>query len=172
MKMKTKNWGNLAEFIGMVSIVAGLTLVAWEIHQANNIAKAQMVMDLASQANEFNSATFANPEVAELAKVMSDPNHQNASEIQESMMSGVAWHFSNIFWSAQRAYDNGVLDDDDIRNYQASIAWHIENHPGLKPTFIKVYDTAPWLRDMYVFQPLVEMVCESRNDCVDFTLGE
>ena len=165
--MKERNWGKFAEFIGVVSIVAGLILVAWEIHQANNIAKAQMVMDLASQANEFNSSTFANPEVAELAKALADPDQFDISEVQESMMSGVAWHFSNIFWSAQRAYDNGVLDDDDIRNYQASLAWHIENHPGLKPTFMKVYDTAPWLRDMYVFQPLVEMVCETRQDCAD-----
>ena len=167
MEMKEKNWGNFAELIGMVSIVAGLILVAWEINQANNIAKAQMVMDLAAQANEFNSATFGNPEVAELAKAMSDPNHNDISEIQASMMSGVAWHFTNVFWSAQKAYDNGVLGDDDIRNYQASVAWHIENHPGLKPTFMIVYDTAPWLRDMYVFQPLVEMVCESRKNCVD-----
>ena len=167
MEMKEKNWGNFAELIGMVSIVAGLILVAWEINQANNIAKAQMVMDLAAQANEFNSATFGNPEVAELAKAMSDPNHNDISEIQASMMSGVAWHFTNVFWSAHKAYDNGVLGDDDIRNYQASVAWHIENHPGLKPTFMIVYDTAPWLRDMYVFQPLVEMVCESRKNCVD-----
>ena len=167
MELKEKNWGNFAELIAVLSIVAGLILVAWEIHQANNIAKAQMVMDLAGQANEFNSATFGNPDVAELAIAMSDPNYDDISEIQESMMSGVAWHFTNVFWSAQRAYDNGVLGDDDIRNYQASVAWHIENHPGLRPTFVKVYDTAPWLRDMYVFQPLVEMVCESRKNCED-----
>ena len=101
MEMKEKHWGNFAELIGVVSIVAGLILVAWEIHQANNIAKAQMVMDLAAQANEFNSATFGNPQVAELAKATSDPNHNDISEIQESMMSGVAWHFTNVFWSAQ-----------------------------------------------------------------------
>ena len=165
--MNNKNWRNIVELVGIISIVGGLALVAWEINQANNIAKAQMVMDLAAQANEFNSATFGNPEVAALAKAMSDPNLNDVSEIQESMMSGVAWHFTNVFWSAQRAYDNGVLDDDDIRNYQASVAWHIENHPGLRPTFMIVYDTAPWLRDMYVFQPLVQMVCESRNTCLD-----
>ena len=133
--MKEKNLGKLAELIGLVSIVAGLILVAWEVHQANNIAKAQMVMELAAQANEFNSATYGNPQVAELARAMSDPNQIDVSETQAWMMSGVAWH--------------------------------IENHPGLKPTFMKVYDTAPWIRDMYVFQPLVEMVCESRNNCVD-----
>ena len=172
LDMKNKNWGSFAELIGVASIVAGLILVAWEIHQANNIAKAQMVMDLAAQANEFNSATFGNPDVAELAAAIADPNHFEFSETQESMMSGVAWHFTNIFWSAQRAYDNGLLGDDDIQNYQSSVAWHIENHPGLKPAFMTVYDTAPWIRDMYVFQPLVEMVCESRDDCLDLSANE
>ena len=170
--MKEMNWGKVAELVGLVSIVTGLILVAWEIHQANNIAKAQVVLGLAAQANEFNSATYENPEVAELVKVISDPDHIGFSETQESMMTGVAWHFTNIFWSAQSAYDNGLLGDDDIQNYQSSVAWHIENHPGLKPAFMVVYDTAPWIRDMYVFRPLVEMVCESRNDCVDPTLDE
>jgi hypothetical protein len=155
--MKSKNWRGVAEIVGLVSVVAGLILVAWEIRQANHIAKAQMVLEIAAQANEFNSSTFENPHVAELAAAISDPGHTDFTETQESMMSGVAWHFANLFWSAQRAYDNGLLSDNDIRMYQASMAWHIENHPGLRPAFIKVYDTAPWIRDMFVFEPLVEL---------------
>ena len=165
--MNNKNWRDAAEIVGMISIVAGLILVAWEIRQANDIAKAQMVMDIAAQANEFNSATFANPDVADLVAAASDPEHVEFSETQESMMTATAWHFANIFWSAQKAYDNGLLGDDDILMYQASMAWHIENHPGMRPAFINVYDTAPWLRDMFVFQPLVELACASRRDCVD-----
>ena len=73
--MKNKNWRDVAEIVGMISIVAGLILVAWEVRQASNIAKAQMVMELAAQANEFNSATYGNPEVAELVTAVSDPSH-------------------------------------------------------------------------------------------------
>ena len=50
--MKSKNWRDVAEIVGVISIVAGLVLVAWEVRQANNIAATQMVMDLAAQANE------------------------------------------------------------------------------------------------------------------------
>lgn len=64
--MKNRNWRDVAEIIGIVSIVAGLILVAWEVRQANNIAKTQMVMELVAQANEFNSATYENEEVANL----------------------------------------------------------------------------------------------------------
>ena len=165
--MKKTRWRDVAEIVGLICIVGGLVQVAWEVRQANDIAKAQMVMDLAAQANEFNSATFSNPEVADLAAAIADPNHTGYSKTQESMMSGVAWHFSNIFWSAQRAYDNGVLDDDDIQMYQSSLAWHLENHPGLKSAYKTVYDTAPWLRDMYVFRPLVELYGNSEAERVD-----
>jgi hypothetical protein len=127
--MKNKNWRDVAEIVGMISIVAGLILVTWEVRQANNIAKAQIVMDLAAQANEFNSATYGNSEVAELVAAISDPSHIDFSETQESMMTGVAWHFANIFWSAQRAYDNGLLGDDGILMYQSSLAWHSRTGP-------------------------------------------
>jgi hypothetical protein len=167
--MKNKNWNDVAEIVGIVSIVAGLILVAWEVRQANNIAKSQMVMDLAAQANEFNSATFENAEVAKLVAAVSDPNHSDYSDAQESMMSAAAWHFANIFWSAQRAHDNGLLGDDDILMYQSSLAWHIENMPGLRPSYKVVYDTAPWLREMFVFQPLVELACGSKISCGDLT---
>jgi hypothetical protein len=165
--MTNKNWRDIAEIVGIVSIVAGLILVAWEVRQANNIAKTQMVMDLASQANEFNSATFENPEVANLVIAAYDPNYTDYTGTQASMMGAVAWHFSNIFWSAQRAYDNGLLSDDDIQMYQSSVAWHIENFPGMRPGWRSVYNTAPWLREMYVFEPLVEFVCGSKEPCGD-----
>ena len=170
--MKYKNWHDVAEIVGMISIVAGLILVAWEVRQANNIARAQMVMDIAAQANEFNSATYENVEVAKLVAAIYDPNYSDYSETQKSMMSGIAWHFSNIFWSAQRAYDNGLLDDDDILMYQSSLAWHIENMPAMKPSYKVVYDTAPWLREMFVFQPLVELACGPEKDCVDVTADQ
>jgi hypothetical protein len=148
--MKSKNWREVAEIVGIVSIVVGLVLVAWEVRQANNIAKTQMVMDLAAEANEFNSATFENTEVAELVAAIYDPNHSEYTDAQEAMMSAVAWHFANLFWSAQRAYDNGLL-----------------GMPSMRPWYKVVYNTAPWLRDMFVFQPLVELACGSPTPCGD-----
>lgn len=86
--------------------MAGLILLALEIRQANDIAKALMVMGPAAQASEFNSSTFENPEVADLLMAMSDPEQLNVPETQNSMMVGASRHFVNIFWSAQKAYDS------------------------------------------------------------------
>ena len=159
--MKNMTWKDWAEFIGILSIVAGLAMVAWEINQANNIAKAQMVMDLAGQANEFNSSAFANPDVADLLSVISDSAEVDVSDTQAAMITSVAQHFVNIFWAAQRAHDNGVLGDDDILMYQASLAWHLENLPGLRTAYRRIFETTPWVREMYVFQPLARMASGS-----------
>ena len=155
--MKNMTWKDWAEFIGILSIVAGLVMVAWEIRQANNIARAQMVMDIAAQANEFNSSAFENPDVADLLTVISNPEQGDVSDTQQSMINSVAQHFANTFWAAQRAHDNGVLGDEDILMYQSSLAWHLENLPGLRRAYVTIYDTQPWLREMYVFQPLAKI---------------
>jgi hypothetical protein len=137
--MKSMTWKDWAEFMGILSIVAGLIMVAWEINQANKIAKAQTVLDLSAQANEFNSSAFSNPDVADLLAVIKDPEEVDVSEAQESMIASVVQHFVNLFWAAQRAYDNGVLGDDDILMYQSSVAWHLENLPGLRPAYLTIY---------------------------------
>lgn len=159
--MRRMTWKDWAEFLGIVSIVGGLVLVAWEIRQANNIARAQMVMDIAAQANAFNSSAFENPDVADLLAAISAPGAEELPATQQAMMSSVAQHFSNTFWAAQRAYDNGVLGDEDIFMYQASLAWHLENLPGLTSSYIRIFDTQPWLREMYVFQPLARAARDS-----------
>jgi len=87
-------------------------------------------------------------------------------------MAGVTWHFANIFWSAQRAYDNGLLGDHDILMYQSSLAWILENRPGPKPGFKTIYDTATWIRDIYVFDPLADISCKPLNNCVDLPADE
>jgi len=56
--------------------------------------------------------------------------------------------------------------------YQYSLAWHLENLPGLKPAYKAIYKTTPWIRDMYVFRPSIEISCESENDCIDLTANE
>jgi CHASE2 domain-containing sensor protein len=43
--MKNKNWRDVAEIVGIVSIVAGLILVAWEVRQANNIATTHWIVN-------------------------------------------------------------------------------------------------------------------------------
>jgi len=152
--MKTGYWRTLAEVFGVISIVVGLLLVAWEIRQANKIARAEVVMNLAEQYNQFNAARFENPEVAELSNMLLSPDQFELSDIDRSRMAGAAWHFGNILWSAQIAYDSGLLDLEDLANYRSHLAWMLEHMPGLASEFSFMWHTTTNMQGVYVFEPL------------------
>ncbi len=156
--MKTKIWRTLAEIIGVLSIVAGLMLVAWEIRQANEIARAEVVLTLAEQYNEFNQARFESAEVAELSLMLMRPDDYQLTVIDKSRMSGVAWHFGNIFWSAQVAHDSGLLSRQDLMIYQSQLAWMLEYMPGLAEEFTFMWNSADDMHEAAVFIPLREYV--------------
>ncbi len=152
--MKTKIWRTLAEIIGVLSIVTGLLLVAWEIRQANKIARAEIVQTLSQQYNEFNQARFESAEVAELSLMLMRPEDYSLSEIDKSRISGVAWHFGNIFWSAQVAHDSGLLSRQDLMIYQSQLAWMLKNMPGLTEEFRFMWNTSDDMHEAPVFIPL------------------
>ena len=152
--MKSKNWRVLAEVFGVVSIVIGLLMVAWEIRQANKIARADIVMSLAEQYNQFNSSRFESPEVAELSNMLLNPDHFEITDNDRSRMAGAAWHFANILWSAQIAHDNGLLSKDDLATYQSHLAWMLEYMPGLADEFAFMWHTTGSMKGVYVFEPL------------------
>jgi hypothetical protein len=156
--MKSKHWRALAEVIGVISIVVGLLLVAWEIRQANKIARAEVVMNLAEQYNQFNSARFESPEVAELSNMLLNPDQFEISDVDRSRMAGAAWHFGNILWSAQAAYDNGLLDLVDLANYRSHLSWMLEYMPGLASEFVFMWNTTAGMQGVYVFEPLEQYV--------------
>ena len=152
--MKPINWRILAEVVGVLSIVIGLMMVAWEIRQANKIARADIVMSLAEQYNQFNSSRFENPDVAELSNMLLNPDQFEITDTDRSRMAGAAWHFANILWSAQIAHDNGLLSEEDLATYQSHLAWMLEYMPGLADEFVFMWNTTGGMKGVYVFEPL------------------
>ena len=150
----------MAESLGLISIVLGLLLVAWEIRQANHIARAEAVISIAEQWNEFNSEWFANPEVARLVLYTMEPLEQEPSPLMQSRLQALAWHFINTFWSAHIAHENGILSDDDISNYRSDLQWMVDHMPGLKKDFSQIYATSPYMHGVYVLEPISELRAE------------
>jgi hypothetical protein len=160
LPMKSRYWRDLVEIVAVLSVVGGLLLVAWEVRQANRIARAQTVMELAAQYNTFNSARFGNPEVARLALMLLEPDKFAITETEASMMSGVVYHFHNILWSAQVAYDNGLLSLEDLTKYRSDLIWMLTYMPGLIPELVNAYETQPSTQNVYVFEPLAELIAK------------
>ena len=156
--MSNRSWRDAAEAIGVISIVLGLLLVAWEIRQANDIARAEVIMRLAEQYNEFNSARFENPEVARLGGLMFAPEGADVSALDESAIAGAAWHFGNILWSAQVAYENGILELEDLAKYRRDLQWMLDNMPALRDQLLIMHKSNPDMRGIYVFEPLDKML--------------
>ena len=156
--MSKTRWRDAAEAIGIISIVLGLLLVAWEIRQANDIARAESIMRLAEQYNEFNSARFEDPDVARIGDLMFAPEGTAIDELDRSAIAGAAWHFGNIFWSAQVAYENGILELEDLAKYRRDLQWMLDNMPALRDQLIIMHETNPDMRGIYVFEPLDKML--------------
>lgn len=155
--LKKINLKFIAESIGLISIVIGLLLVAWEIRQANHIARAEAVISIAEQWNEFNSEWFGNPEVARLVLYTMDSVEREPSRLEQSQLQGLAWHFINIFWSAHVAHENGLLSEGDISNYRSDLQWMIDYMPGLNKEFSQIYETSSYMHGIYVLEPIAAL---------------
>lgn len=155
--MQKISWKSLTDIIGIISIVVGLGLVAWEIRQANDIARAEAVIGLAGQWNEFNGLLLSDQDVARLYRYVRNPVSEEISDIDCARLEGMAWHFINILWAAQVAYENGLLIEADIDGYRADLEWMVKFMPGLNQEFIRIYETSPYMHGVFIFGPIAEL---------------
>ncbi len=116
--MTIERWRGWLELISVLAVVGGLLVVAFELRQANRIARAQTVMELSAAHNVLNSTRFANSDFARLHSLMHDPDKHEIDEDDAWKITGVAYYLHNTLWSAQSAYDNGILSIDDLANYR------------------------------------------------------
>lgn len=162
--MVNERWRSWLEIVSALAVVGGLLIVASELRQANRIARSQAVMELSAGYNALNSARFTNPDFARLHILMHDPNNNEISEVDAWKVTGVAYHLHNVLWSAQSAYDNGILSIDDLANYRNDLKVTLEEMPGLIPNLLHIYETQIGKRDAYVFEPLAELAAGSREE--------
>lgn len=162
--MVKQAWRDVLEVAAVISVVGGLLLVAYEIRQANGIARAQAVMDLSAQYNEMNRTRFSDPVYADLNALLVDADHRELTQTEASMVVGMAYHVHNILWSAQTAYDSGLLSPADLDNYRNDLSLFLTVLPGIVPAFVEIYETQTGKQDAYVFEPLAELVEELRAE--------
>ena len=155
--MMNERWRGWLELISVLAVVIGLLIVAYELRQANRIARAQTVMELSAAHNVLNTTRFANSEFASLHSLMRDPDQYEINEVDAWKITGVAYYLHNTLWSAQSAYDNGILSIDDLANYRNDLNVILEEMPGLIPDLMYIHKTQIGKRDAYVFEPLADL---------------
>jgi hypothetical protein len=159
--MKNSHLRETVEIIGVISIVASLLLVAWEVRQSNRIAAAQIELELAHGFNEMNMSRATTPDFAKLFPKMNSPGSHLVTATEQSQLQGLAWHFANLYYSAQIAHDNGLLDAQRLDMYRQDLAQTLDRFPGLHASFLQIYDVFPEMGSMPVFAPLRDLEARS-----------
>ena len=159
--MRNSHLRETVEIIGVISIVASLLLVAWEVRQSNRISAAQIEMQLAHGFNEMNMIRATTPDFARLFPKMDSPESHLVTATEQSQLQGLAWHIVNRYYSAQIAHDNGLLDARRLEMYRLDLGRTLDRFPGLHASFLQIYDASPEMGSMPVFQPLHELEARS-----------
>ena len=157
MNPKGNHLKEIVEIVGVVSIVASLLLVAWEIRQANQLAKSDVASRLQQSIIEINSRRAVSPDFAKLFPKLAAPESHLITATEISQIEGLTWHFVNVYRAAQIAYDNRILSIDELANYRDDLARLIETYPGLRQPLLDIYDTLPVIREMAVFEPVAAL---------------
>ena len=152
--MKDKHLREIVEIVGVISIVAALLLVAWEVRESNRIAAADIEMRLDRGLTEFALRRATMPDFAKLYPKLSAQGNHLITATEESQIRGLARLLVNTYRTAQVAFDNGLLDASGLESYQRDLAQTLEQLPGLVPAMLAIHDGIPEMRSMQVFQPL------------------
>lgn len=163
MSMYRKHLREAVEIVGVISIVASLLLVAWELRLSNQVAKTEIVLRLASQLNDIHEKR-SSPEVAKLYPKLIAPQSHLITATENSQMEGLAWHYVNIFTSAQIAYDDGVMDREQFGRYIAGVELLVKAYPGLHPHLVTIFARLPDIHSMEVMQPVATLAAEQESE--------
>jgi hypothetical protein len=155
------------EIVGVISIVASVLLVAWEVRQSNQIAKTEIVLRLADQFDEIQESRVNSPEVAKLYPKLTSPQSHLITATENSQMEGLAWRYVNVLAAAQVAYDNDMMSREHFEHYIAGAESLVEAYPGLHPHLITVTGRLPHIQAMEVLEPLATLADEQEAESAD-----
>lgn len=162
--MTHTNWREIAEVVGIVSIVASLLLIALEVRQSNRLTKAEVELSLAAEFSDIHAARYTDPNVAQLFAKIEAPQGHLITATDKSRMQALAWSLANVYWSAQVAFDKGLLGQDGFARYQHDVDSMLQRSPGLRQHFVDLYETSPHLHGAKIFEPVAALARESEEN--------
>ena len=169
--MKHRNWRELAEAVGFVTIVAVLVMIALEQRTSNRIAEqvaeAEAQRSLAAMHTSLYMSRATNAEVAKVFAKLSAPQGQLITATDVSQMRAIAQQYFNIYRTAQFAYDRGLLPDDQIGQLRRDLEDTIDAYPGLRGALVEVFRTTDGAEDDYLLEPIARLAADQAADGED-----
>ena len=162
--MKQRHWREMVEIVGVLSIVASVLLLAWEVKQSNYIAKAEIEMQLAEMANQIHQARATDTDFAKLFAKIDNPENQLFTATDQSQIRGLTLHYINLYSAIQSAFDKGFIDQLGLDSYKADINHLLETHPALTKYFIEIYVDYGPIRDQEIFEPIARLIAAQQAE--------
>jgi hypothetical protein len=162
--MKSINWREIVEIVGVVSIVGSLLLLATEVRQSNKIASAEMEMSLAEGFMQIHMQRATDLDVAKLWSKITEPEGHLITATDHSQMRGITWTYVNLFWMVQTAHDNDLMSDAGLEGYVDVVRWILEFRPALQDHFVFIYNTTPAMAGVAIFAPIEDLIRERSTD--------
>ncbi len=158
--MQHRNWRELAEAVGFVTVVAVLLMIALEQRSANRIAEqvaeAEAHRSLVAMYTSLNMARAANPEVSRIFAKMAAPQGQLITVTDTAQTRAIAQQYLNIANAAQFAFDRDLLPRAQLEQLRRDLETTIGRYPGLHEALVSAYEENGALSS-YVLEPIARL---------------
>ena len=127
---------------GLIGVILGLLLVAYEVRQANRIAKVTTEIGTRSLTSEINAAQYAVPGFSELLVKL---KNKNAELTEEELVraNGYVYRQANVWQAIVVAYNNDMLPPASYLAIEDDVRVTLTTYPGLAPMYRKLIDEYP-----------------------------
>jgi len=138
--------------------------LTWEVRQSNRIATAETELHLTGIYNTINVERAINPDFAKIFLKLAAPEKHLITATEGSQIQGLVWHWLDVMWAAQRAYENGLLSIEVRDAYQADLAFLLRRSPGIRPHFVTIYESMPSVHDNEIFTPIAAYIVSQQTE--------
>lgn len=142
------------ELIGLVAVVISLLILAYEVRQSNRIAQATTTYEIGRDVNQFNDLGYSDPEFAGLLVQLTKDSFE-PSDVEAMRARLLAHRFVNIWTTQEKAWQNGLLSDEQYEATKRDVITVMTSFPGLSSHWAAVFENQPGLREHTVLAPLV-----------------
>ena len=118
--MKSVNWKEIAEFVGVVAIVLSLLFIAYELRQSTAVATSQAAFDLNTILDESYRARTQDKDLDELI----ERGHADPATLSDRERSQFyAWLRAdlNVNEAAWFYWDRGIIPQEDFDGFMNAI---------------------------------------------------
>lgn len=148
------------EGIGVAAVVFSLLIVAYQIQQANIIARVTTEYEIKNNYSEWNESMYTNIETSDnLARLFGQSADIEDLELKDRIVL-YTWVSRSIYiWSAaETAYESGMLSEETYQMALQDIAVTLATGPGLHSAYRAYFEQHQAMADTSVANEVYEII--------------